>query len=92
VSSHKEVRYVVSRLTNPDDLDSEREPIGWHPFLDLAKKHADRLGLGTCVDAEGGTYDLDGPYRRRGHWQTEWTNRNLYQGGKKRRRVPEIEV
>ena len=27
-----------------------REPIGWHPYLDLAKKHADRIGavlLGT---------------------------------------------
>jgi hypothetical protein len=82
VSSRKEVRYVVSRLEDPDDLESAREPIGWHPYLDLAKKHADRLGAGTCVDAEGGTYHSDGPYGRRQRWQAEWTNRNLYQGRK----------
>jgi len=90
MSSQKEVRYVVSRLEDPADLDSAREPIGWHPFLDLAKKHADRVGAGTCVDAEGGTYRLDGPYRRRGQWQPEWINRNLYQGGKSRGRSPEV--
>jgi len=89
VSSQKEVRYVVSWLKDPDDLDSAREPIACHPYLDLAKKHADRIGAGTCVDAEGGTYHLDGPYRRRGQWQTEWINRNLYQGGRKRSPAPE---
>lgn len=81
MSSQKEVRYVVSRLKDPDDIESAREPVDWHPYLDMAKKHADRLGAGTCVDAEGGTYHRDGPYKRRGQWQTEWTNRNLYQGG-----------
>jgi hypothetical protein len=83
MSSQKEVRYVVSRLEDPNDLESAREPIGWHPCLDLAKKHADRIGVGTCVDAEGGTHYLDVPYRRRGQWHAEWTRRNLYQGGKK---------
>ncbi len=90
MSSQKEVRYVVSRLKDPTDLESAREPIGWHPYLDLAKKHADRLGAGICVDAEGGTYQLSGPYRRRGRWQTDWTNRNLYQGHKKKIPLPEI--
>jgi hypothetical protein len=90
LSSRKEVRYVVSRLENPDDIESGREPLGWHPYLDLAKKHADRMGAGTCVDAEGGTYRLDGPPGRRGEWRAEWTNRNLYQGGKKNH--PEAKV
>ena len=90
MGSQKEVRYVVSRLENPDDLESAREPIDWYPYLDLAKKHADRVGAGTCVDAEGGTYYLDGPYGRRGRWRAEWTNRNLYQGGKKRLPAPEV--
>ena len=90
MSSKKEVRYVVSRLKDPDDLQGEREPIDWHPYLDLAKKHADRLGPGTCVDAEGGTYHTDGPYRRRERWQAEWTNRNLYLGRQKT--VPVTEV
>ena len=89
MSSQKEVRYVVSRLRNPDDLEGDREPIGWHPCLDLAKKHADSIGAGTCVDAEGGTYHLSGPYRRRGLWHTEWTNRNLYEGGKKKKSMRE---
>jgi hypothetical protein len=84
VSSQKDVRYVVSRLCDPDDLESEREPIAWHPYLDLAKKHADRVGVGTCVDAEGGAYHLVGAFGRRGRWQAEWTNRNLYQGGRAR--------
>jgi hypothetical protein len=90
VRSKKEVRYVVSRLKDPDDLEGEREAIGCHPYLDLAKKHADRLGPGTCVDAEGGTYYFDGPYRRREQWQVEWTNRNLYQGRKARSPAPEV--
>lgn len=83
MSSQKEVRYIVSWLQDPDDLDSAREPISWYPQLDLARKQADRMGAGTCVDAEGGIYRLDGPYGRRGQWHREWTNRNLYQGGKK---------
>ena len=83
MSSQKEVRYVVSLLKDANDLESAREPIGCHPYLDLAKKHADRVGAGACVDAEGGSYQLDGPYRRRGRWRTEWTNRNLYQGREK---------
>ncbi len=84
----KEVRYIVSRLVDPDDLDGERERLGWHPYLELAKSHADRAGPGTCVDAEGGTLYLDGPYGRRAHWEVEWINRNLYQGKKKRVRLP----
>ena len=84
----KEVRYVVSRLKNPDDLEGERERIGWYPYLELARHHADRTGPGTCVDAEGGTYYKDGPHGRRTGWQVEWTNRNLYQGRKKRVRLP----
>jgi hypothetical protein len=90
MSSKKEVRYIVSRLKDPDDLQGEREPIGWHPYLDLAKKHADRVGPGTCVDAEGGTYHTDGPYRRRERWQAEWTNRNLYLGRQKAVPVSEV--
>jgi hypothetical protein len=90
VSSHKEVRYVVSRLQEPGNVESARDPIGWHPYLDLAIRHADREGVGTCVDAEGGSYHLEGPYRRRGQWLTEWTNRNLYQGGNKRGPRPEV--
>jgi hypothetical protein len=90
VSSKKEVRYVVSRLIDPADLESEREMISHHPYLDLAKKHADRVGPGTCVDAQGGTYLHDGPYRHHSCWQVEWTNRNLYQGGKKRAAKPEV--
>jgi hypothetical protein len=89
MSSQKEVRYIVYRLSDPDDLESAREVLGLHPYLDLAKKHADRMGSGTCVDAEGGTYRSDGSLRQRSQWQPEWTNRNLYLGGKKRPR-PEV--
>jgi hypothetical protein len=91
VRSKREVRYVVSRLKDPDDLEGEREAIGWHPYLELAKSHADRVGPGTFVDAEGGTYYYDGPYGRRTLWQVEWTNLNLYQGRRKRVRAPEVE-
>ena len=90
MSSEKVVRYVVSRLTNPDNLDGEREPISRHPYLNLARKHADLLGPGTCVDAEGGTYHFDGPRRRHGRWQLEWTNYNLYHGAGKRSPEPEL--
>jgi hypothetical protein len=79
----KEVRYVVSRLKNPDDLEGGRERIGCHPYLELAKSQADRMGPGTRVDAEGGTYYLDGPYGRRSRWEVEWTNHDLYRGRKK---------
>ena len=82
--SKKAVRYVVSRLKNPDDLEGERERIGCHPYLQLAMRHADPLGPSTFVDAEGGTSYFDGPYRRREGWQVEWTSRNLCQGRKKR--------
>jgi hypothetical protein len=90
VRSKREVRYVVSRLRNPDDIESAREAIGCHPSLDLAKKHADRLGPGTCVDAEGGTYHSYGQSCRCVQWQMEWINRNLYQGGKKKSPVPGV--
>lgn len=90
MSDQREVRYIVSRLKDPQDLESDREPIGWHPYLDLAKKHADRIGVGTCVDAEGGCYAGGGPYNRHGQWRREWTNRNLYEGGKRKdRSLPE---
>ena len=82
--SKKEVRYVVSRLKSPDDPEGERERIGCHPSLELARRHADRLGPDTFVDAEGGTYRFDGHSSRRSCWEAEWTNRNLYQGRKKR--------
>jgi hypothetical protein len=88
VRSKREVRYVVSRLKNLEDLEGERVAIGWYPFLDLAKNHADRMGPGTFVDAEGGTYYFDGPYGRRTLWQVEWTNPNLYQGRTKRSALP----
>ena len=84
----KEVRYIVSRLKDPDDLEGERETIGWHPYLEPAKSHADRTGPGTVVDAEGGTLYFDSPYGRRTRWQADWTNRNLYQGRKKGSPVP----
>jgi hypothetical protein len=90
VSSKKEVRYIVSRLVDPADLESERETLGCYPYLDLAKKHADRVGPGACVDAQGGTYLRDGPYRHHSCWQVEWTNRNLYQGSKKRKSDSEV--
>jgi hypothetical protein len=72
------VRYVVFRLKDPDNLEGEREAIAFHPYLDLAKKQADRIGFGACVDAEGGTYHSYGSYSRRTQWQADWTNRNLY--------------
>jgi hypothetical protein len=84
VRGKKEVRYIVSRLKDPDDLEGERERLGWHPYLELAKSQADRTALGTFFDAEGGTYYFDGPYGRCMRWQVEWTNRNLCQGRKKR--------
>jgi hypothetical protein len=83
VRGKREVRYIVSRLKDPDDLEGERERVGWHPYLELAKRHADRMGPGTFVDAEGGTYYLDGPFGRRSRWEAEWTNPNLYQGRNK---------
>ena len=87
----KEVRYVVSRCKDPDDPEGERETMGSHPYLDLAKRHADRLGPGTRVDAEGGTYYSAGLYGRCDGWQVEWTNRDLYQGRKKRSSpLPEV--
>jgi hypothetical protein len=84
------VHYVVSRLTDPDDPEGGRDTVGWYPFLDLAKREADRLGPCACVDAEGGTYFFDGSYGRRTQWQADWTNRNVYQGRLKRSRAPEI--
>ena len=84
----REVRYVVSRLKDPDDPQGERERIGCYPFLEVAKSHADRTGPGTFVDAEGGTYHFDGASTRHTRWQAEWTNRDLYQGRKKRSPVP----
>jgi hypothetical protein len=90
VRSKREVHYVVSRLTDPDDPEGGRDPVGWYPFLELAKREADRLGPCGCVDAEGGTYFFDGSYGRRTQWQADWTNRNVYQGRLKRSRAPQI--
>lgn len=85
------MRYVVSRLENPDNPESGRKAISCHAFLDLAKREADRLGPGTCVDAEGGTYSSDGTHARCTRWQADWTNLNVYQGKAKRRRIiPDI--
>ena len=85
----KDVRYIVSRLVDPDDLDGARETLGWYPFIELAKSHADRVGPGARVDAEGGTVYLGGPHGRSARWEVEWTNRDLYRGRKKRRPSPE---
>jgi hypothetical protein len=89
VRGKKEVRYVVCQAKNPDDLEGERVSLGWHPFLELAKSHADRTGPGTYVDAEGGTLYMDGSHGRHTLWEVEWTNRNLYEGRKKRVRPSE---
>jgi hypothetical protein len=86
----REVRYVVSFLEDPGDPDSRRHSIGCYPFLDLAKREADRLGPEARVDAEGGTYCSEGIHNRRTQWQTEWTNPDVYQGREKRRRDPEV--
>jgi hypothetical protein len=90
VRGKREVRYVVSRLDDPDDPESRRHPIGCYPYLDLAKREADRVAPGSCVDAEGGTYSCDGMHTRQTQWQTDWTNHNIYQGREKKRRVPEV--
>jgi hypothetical protein len=90
VRSKREVRYIVSRLENPEDPDGERNVIGWYGFLDLAKREADRLAPGTCVDAEGGTYTFDGGYSRRSGWQADWINLNVHMGRQKRQRQHEI--
>ena len=86
--SKKALRYVVSRLKNPEDLEGEREMIGCHPCLELAKKQADSIGPDAFVDAEGGTYPGENHYRQRGSWRAEWINRDLYQGRKKRSVLP----
>jgi hypothetical protein len=88
VKGKKEVRYIVSRLKDPDDLEGEREMIGWHSYLEQAKSQADRTGPGTYVDAEGGTFYVDRSRPRCTRWQAEWSNRNLYQGRKKRSPAP----
>ncbi len=84
----REVRYVVSRLENPDDPGGKRDAIGWYPHLDLAKREADRLAPGTCVDAEGGTYSFDAGYSRRSRWLTDWVNLNVYLGRQRGRHAP----
>jgi hypothetical protein len=89
VRGKREVRYVVSRLEDPDNPRSGREAIACYPYLDLAKKEADRHGPGACVDAEGGTYSSDGMQHRHTRWQTDWVNQNIYQGRQKRRPIPE---
>jgi hypothetical protein len=87
VRSKKQVLYVVSRVRNPDDLEGEREIIGYYPYFELARHQADRTGRGTFVDAEGGSYHFDSQYGRRRGWEAEWTNRNLYQGKKRASQV-----
>jgi hypothetical protein len=90
VRGKREVRYVVSRLEDPDDPKSRRHRIGCYPYLDIAKKEADRVGPGSSVDAEGGSYSSDGMHTRHIQWQAEWINLNIYQGREKRRRAPDI--
>jgi hypothetical protein len=90
VRSKKEVRYVVSRLEDPDDPQGRRHALGSYPFLDLAKREADRLGPGTCVDAEGGTYSSDGAHNRYTQWRADWTNINVYRGRERKRRMPGV--
>jgi hypothetical protein len=94
VRGKREVRYVVCRLEDPADPASRRHSMGCYPFLDLAKKEADRVGPEARVDAEGGTYSSDGAHSRHTQWQTDWTNPGVYQGRERRRRlpVPEVEV
>jgi hypothetical protein len=84
--SRREIHYIVCRLKDPDDLEGERERVGSYPFLEPAKRHADRMGPGTFVDAEGGTFFYDGPYSRRTRWEAEWTNHDLYQGRRRKSR------
>ena len=84
----KEVRYIVSRLVDPDNPESERERLGWEPHLEPSQTHANRTGPGTFVDAEGGTFYFDGPHGRRTRWEVDWTNPNLYEGKKKRIQLP----
>ena len=84
-SPRNEVRYIVCQLGDPGDLEGRREMIGWHSELGLAINHANRIGLGTCVDAEGGTYHPGGPGRRSGRWEVEWINRDVYRGKAGRR-------
>ena len=79
-SPHKEVRYIVCRLLNPDDPEGEREKLGSYPYLDLAINHANRTGPDAAVDAEGGTHYPGGPYGQCGRWEVEWVNRNVYRG------------
>lgn len=86
----KEVRYVVSRLEDPDNPDSGRHQIGCYPYLDMAKKEADRVGSGGCVDAEGGSYSSDGSHSRLTNWRADWINLNVYRGKERVRRTPEI--
>jgi len=90
VRGKREVRYVVSRLADPDDPESGRHPIGCYPSLDLAKREADRAAPGSCVDAEGGTYSSDGSLTRHTQWQADWINPNIYQGRERGRRTPEV--
>jgi len=90
VRGKREVRYVVSRLEDPDDPESGRHPIGCYPYFDLAKREADRVAPGSCVDAEGGTYSSDGTHARYTQWQADWINLNIYQGRERRRHAPEI--
>jgi hypothetical protein len=88
VRGKREVRYVVFSLEDPDDPESRRHPIGSFPYLDVAKKEADRYGPGSCIDAEGGCYSSEGS--RHARWQADWVNLNIYQGREKRRRAPEV--
>jgi hypothetical protein len=90
VRGKREVRYVVCRLENPDDPQGARHQIGCYPFLDLAKKEADRAGAGSSVDAEGGSYSSDGGHTRHTQWRTDWINLNVYRGREKRRPGSEV--
>jgi hypothetical protein len=90
VRGKREVRYIVARLDDPGNPQGKREELGCFPFLDLAKREADRFGPGICVDAEGGTYSTDGLHSRHTQWQTDWTNLDIYRGRKRRRPAADL--
>lgn len=90
VRGKREVRYIVSRLDDPDDPKGAREALGCFAFLDLAKREADRFGPGICVDAEGGSYSSNGMHSRQTQWRSDWVNLDIYRGRKRRRPASDL--
>lgn len=81
MSNTKKVRYVVRRHEALGDDAGQREEIAYYDRLDLAIKHANSLGYGTCVDAQGGSYRHEGCAKVRGPWLPDWTNLGIYEAG-----------